>query len=150
MVVKKPSDLPRKKFVLVLLFLMIAGLIVKETPIAHEIIDQDRQIENNRMERLLDCLSFLESGNRPDIIIIDTNSKLSIGLYQFQIDTVKQFSTTTNPRALALDPVASRQLAKEMILEGKINRWYTSVQKIKRGVCQNFEPDEINNYLYDK
>lgn len=141
------NPLPKKKLLLILLVILVIGFLIKETPVAYEIVDEDTKIAEDRMERLLNCLSFLESGNRPEIIIVDTNSKLSIGLYQFQIDTVKQFSTTTNPKALALDPIASRQLAKEMIEKGKINRWYTSVQKIKNGLCEDLEPDELNNYL---
>lgn len=134
------------KIILIIIFIIISGIFIVETTTMSEEYPINMEIQNDRMERLLDCMSFLESGNRDHLVILDTNNKYSYGILQFQIDTIKQFSTTTDPIALALDPIKSRQLAKEMILKGYINRWYTTVQKIKNEKCPNFRADETMNY----
>lgn len=112
-------------------------------------------MEEDRHERLLDCIGFLESTNK-NTVILDSNNKYSYGEYQLQRETIQDFYkrykgieiTLQEAEEIAMNSIQSRELAKEMIIEyGLIGKWHTTVGKIANGKCANFEADEINNYI---
>lgn len=112
--------------------------------------DTFNRIEEDRMNRLLNCVEFFESTNNPNIIVLDSNKQYSYGLYQFQLSTIRDYyptSTVAELKRIALSPTSSRLLARRIIEDGKLYKWYNTTKKIEQGQCKNFEPDEVNNYI---
>lgn len=118
--------------------------------------NQLKQIEEDRRNRLLDCITFLESNDK-NTIILDSNNQYSYGLYKFQLVTLKdEYPNLSNKELenIAMDKVQARSVAYKMIFEdkklrkwGSINIPKSTVWKIANGRCSNFEPDELNNYI---
>lgn len=87
-----------------------------------------REKINELKGELLDTLKSCESRDKTEedaVIVFDTNNKPSIGLYQFQINTVIHYydklyrQTITRKQAveIALDEEKSRTLAQDVIFE---------------------------------
>ena len=112
-------------------------------------------MEEDRHERLLDCISFLESNDRK-AVVLDSNNKYSYGEYQLQRETIQDFYkrykgieiTLKEAEEIAMNSIQSRELIKSMIVDyGLIDKWWNTKNKIIEGRCVNFEADEINNYI---
>jgi len=101
---------------------------------------------------ILDCLAEIETNNR-NIKVIDSNNKISIGVYQFQLSTLKDIYPTLNNnelQAIALDPTQAKEIARTLLFEkGEWWRWGNSIRKMFQGKCKHldFEPDLLNSYL---
>lgn len=116
---------------------------------------QVKNLEEERHERLLDCIGFLESTNK-NTVILDSNNKYSYGKYQLQRETIQDFYkrykgieiTLKEAEEIAMNGIQSRELIKSMIVDyGLIDKWWNTKNKIIEGRCVNFEADEINLYL---
>ena len=111
------------------------------------------EIEKQKKEdTILDCLAEIETNNR-NIKVIDSNNKISIGVYQFQLSTLKDIYPTLNNnelQAIALDPIQAKEIARTLLFEkGEWWRWGNSIRKMFQGKCKHldFEPDLLNSYL---
>lgn len=154
------------KIIIILIILSSLFLIVKsalqiekiseEVSEIHKeiIIEKEENKEEERHERLLNCISFLESGDKK-VVILDSNNKYSYGEYQLQRETIQDFYkryqgieiTLQEAEEIAMNSIQSRELTKSMIVEyGLIDKWWNTKNKIIEGKCANFEADEINNY----
>lgn len=149
-----------KKIIIIIIFIILAGLaslasysraegdieIIKE----EEVKINDKIIINEREDRILSCLAFLESSNREYIKVLDSNNKYSYGLYQFQLSTLKDIYPSLSNEELekiALDPIQSKEIARKLIFEkGEWWRWGNTIKKMEAEKCPNMEADELNNY----
>jgi len=116
---------------------------------------QVKNLEEERHERLLDCIGFLESTNK-NTVILDSNNKYSYGEYQLQRETIQDFYkrykgieiTLKEAEEIAMNSIQSRELVKSMIVDHRlIDKWWNTKNKIIEGRCANFQADEINLYL---
>lgn len=147
-----------KKFIIIistigLILISTLGYIKSNIHQENEYLE-DNRIETDRQDRLLQCVAKLESNNNPNIVVLDSNKQYSYGAYQFQVVTIKdwyqrkhQKISTQEAISIAKNTTSSRELARQMILNGEIWRWKLTKNKIIAGKCKTFEPDEINNYI---
>ena len=97
------------------------------------------------IDKLLDHLSFCESGNRPDIIVWD-NGSYSYGQFMFKAATIKSYSIkygylpsdleTEDYVNWALDGQYSRKLAKIIIEQGGWRNWYNCLKGYKSDILR--------------
>ena len=115
--------------------------MVSTTTVEELIIAKDKSYQQ---DKILACLLYLESTNRHDVIVLDTNNKYSIGGYQFQVDTVQDILARFEKRhvsaeqavKIAKSPSESKELARRSIFDyGLASKWYNSFEKMKRGAC---------------
>lgn len=121
--------------------LMGVGYLSHGDVVAYERVDTLGLKVDQLKGELLDQLKTCESGNGA-VITFDSNSKASIGSYQFQIATVQHYKklldgeTLTNKEAvyLALDDESARQLASQIIFQSKdgLDNWYNC--SVKHGL----------------
>jgi hypothetical protein len=93
------------------------------------------------INKLLDDLSFCESGHRANIIVWD-NGSYSYGEFMFKLPTIKMYSIRYEmlPGDLedadyinwALDGQYSRKLAKRIIEDGGWRNWYNCLKGYKK------------------
>jgi hypothetical protein len=145
-----------KKIIIIAVFIFLVSLSGYEkaegdiNTIKKEVTVNDYKIINEREEKILSCLAFLESSNREYIKVLDSNNQYSYGLYQFQLSTLKDIYPSLSNEELekiALDPVKSKEIARKLIFEkGEWWRWGNTIKKMEAGKCPNMEADELNNY----
>ena len=101
-------------------------------------------------DKILDCVAQLESSNTPTLIYLDVNGKFSRGSYQFQTATLRDIypnKTDAELIAIALDPVQSRAIARDLIFnKHEWYRWFNTFKKMEAGQCLQ-HPDILNNVL---
>jgi alpha-tubulin suppressor-like RCC1 family protein len=114
----------------------VSNIVIKD----NIIIKQDQT-----QDKILACLLYLESTNRHDVVVLDSNNQYSIGGYQFQVETVKDILARFEKRhvsaeqavKIAKDPFQSKELARRAIFDYQLwPKWYNSFQKMKRGACK--------------
>lgn len=93
----------------------------------------------DEQDKILKCLSMLESSGGKHRKILDTNNKYSLGLYHFQVDTVKdmywryfkQRISTERAIEIAQDDELSTELARVAIFQKKEKfHWFNSMNKL--------------------
>lgn len=80
---------------------------------------RDLQIKKENEDKVLNCLSFLETDHK-NIKVLDSNNTYSYGQYQFQLSTLKDiFPDLTNEelRQIAMDETQAKEIARKMIFE---------------------------------
>lgn len=115
---------------------------------------QEQQEIEKAQNQILDCLAFLESTNNPNLKVLDTNNKYSLGLYQFQVATIKDILlkyenltvSTHEAIRIAYSPELSRELSyKSIFAFGLRSKWLNSFEKMKNGTsgCYFTNPQYI-------
>lgn len=116
--------------------------MISTTTVKDSIVEQNKTYQQ---DKILACLLFLESTNRHDVIVLDTNNKYSIGGYQFQVDTVqdilarfeKRHVTAEEAVKIAKSPSESKELARRSIFDyGLASKWTNSFIKMRNGACE--------------
>lgn len=87
-------------------------------------------------------LAQCESGGRSEITILDVNSQLSFGLYQYQLPTFlrygKQYNilpfniSTSDALLLIHSPTIQTAITKDMLADGLQGAWRNCVAKINK------------------
>lgn len=119
-----------------------AGQASPELTYAREQVVVDnlpKKVEQLKSEILADLKKCESQGHTEDdaIIIMDTNNKLSYGLYMFQRDTVTHYYKTlyqkdiTKKEAveIALDEQKAEQLARDILFTVGARDWYNCSKK---------------------
>jgi len=135
------------------LLLICALLPVMNIPTGHFITVTQSPLEiqrqhmaDDKMDRLLTCISTLESNNQPNLVILDVNGLYSYGQMQFQLPLLKEYFPefpNTILKQIALDPRNSKLVANKVISQGKSYKWYNTMKKIKSGRCKLIKPSEV-------
>jgi hypothetical protein len=92
-------------------------------------------LEVNASNSYIAALARCESNFRSDIVVMDTNHKISVGLVQFQQETFRTFgeqyglipSNLSDSELLLLmkRPTLQKTLAEKMLTDGGERHWYT-------------------------
>lgn len=113
----------------------------------------EESITKQKQDKILACLLFLESTNRHNVIVLDTNNKYSIGGYQFQVDTVqdilaryeKKQVTEAEAIKIAKSPSESKELARRSIFDyGLASKWTNSFIKMRSGACPEITYQDLS------
>src|SRR3990167_1763380 len=109
-------------------------LIVFSSPNNTDADLEYNQIQSNTVDVLdlyIDKLATCESGQIPDVVIVDTNGLKSYAWLQFQMATFNYYGEKYNlPHDDILDPGQQIKIAKRMIEDGGWKHWYICGKRI--------------------
>ncbi len=128
-------------------FLIVIGIVIVNytygTAYAESPKLSNEELYNIALERWVDKVIEKESQGRWDVVIVDTNGKLSSGCLQFQHGTWNSYTKKYGISGSPLNCDTSKKVAIAMIKDNHNlwRSWYTTV--VKKGVGLPPKPEQF-------